>query len=96
MSDFLANLFPDESAIPASVNVIEFEQREYLVDGKLRTWAGDLNPVLSPVYIKTSSGLKQKVIGKTPLLTSKEALEAMDAAVKAYDLGHGEWPMMSV
>jgi glyceraldehyde-3-phosphate dehydrogenase (NADP+) len=30
------------------------------------------------------------------LLTSKEALEALDAAVQAYDLGHGLWPTMSV
>src|SRR5690606_12590847 len=26
----------------------------------------------------------------------KESLEALDAAVKAYDLGHGVWPTMSV
>jgi glyceraldehyde-3-phosphate dehydrogenase (NADP+) len=96
MSDFLSNIFPEESAIPEAVNVQVVEQREYLIDGTLRTWAGDLNPVLSPVFVKTSGGLKQKVIGKTPLLTSTEALEAMDAAVKAYDLGHGAWPMMSV
>jgi glyceraldehyde-3-phosphate dehydrogenase (NADP+) len=36
------------------------------------------------------------VIGCTPLLTTKESLEALDAAVKAYDLGHGLWPTMSV
>ena len=96
MSDFLANLFPEASSVPAAVNVPELEQREYLIDGKLRSWAGELNPVLSPVYLKTSDGLKQKVIGSTPLLTSKEALEAMEAAVKAYDRGHGAWPMMAV
>src|SRR5690606_7683722 len=40
--------------------------------------------------------LTQKVLGSTPLLTSKESLEALDAAVKAYDLGHGMWPTLSV
>ena len=96
MSDFLENIFPEVSAIPAAMNLPELEQREYLVDGQLRRWAGELNPVLSPVFLKTSSGLKQKVIGHTPLLTSTEALEAMEAAVKAYDRGHGAWPMMAV
>src|SRR5262249_53833311 len=96
MSEFLSHLFPDESAVPPGVNVKEQEQREYLVDGKLRTWNGALNPVYSTVFFKTKDGLKQKLIGRTPLLTSNEALEAMDAAVRAYDLGHGAWPMMSV
>ena len=96
MSDFLENIFPEVSAIPAAMNLPELEQREYLVDGQLRRWAGELNPVLSPVFLKTSTGLKQKVIGHTPLLTSTEALEAMEAAVKAYDRGHGAWPMMAV
>ncbi len=97
MSDFLANVFPDEAAIPASVNLPQFiEQREYLIDGKLKRWEGELNPVASPVFVKKGNGYEQKVIGSTPLLTSKEALEALDAAVKAYDQGHGEWPSMSV
>lgn len=96
MSEFLSHLFPDITAVPDSVQVPEIEQREYLIDGKLRSWTGELNSVYSPVYLKTAKGLTQKLIGKTPLLTSKEALEAMEAAVKAYDLGHGVWPMMSV
>jgi glyceraldehyde-3-phosphate dehydrogenase (NADP+) len=35
-------------------------------------------------------------IGKTPLLTSAEALHALEAAVEAYQLGHGAWPTMAV
>ncbi len=96
MSDFLSTLFPEEAAVPDAVNVKDIEQREYLIDGKLKTWNGELNPVLSPIYVRTSGGLKQKIIGKTPLLTSAEALDAMEAAVRAYDKGHGLWPMMSV
>ncbi len=30
------------------------------------------------------------------MLTTKESLAALDAAVKAYDLGHGDWPTKSV
>ena len=97
MSEFLANLFPEESSIPSAVNLPGFiEQREYLINGELKRWGGELNPVVSPVYIKKGSGYEQKTIGSTPLLTSKEALEALDAAVSAYDQGHGAWPSMSV
>lgn len=72
------------------------EQREYLIGGELRTWKGNLSPVLSPVHIRNGEKLEQKIIGYTPLLDSNEALLALDAAVKAYDLGKGEWPTMSV
>jgi glyceraldehyde-3-phosphate dehydrogenase (NADP+) len=97
MNEQLVNVFPDEQAIPEKFRIEEpIEQREYLINGELKTWSGNLNPVLSPVFIKEGNEFKQKVIGSTPLLTSKESLEALDAAVKAYDLGHGLWPTLSV
>lgn len=97
MSDFLKDLFPTEDSIPVSARLPQFiEQREYLINGELRTWQGDLNPVLSPVFLKKGDGYEQKIIGSTPLLTSTEALQALDAAVAAYDLGHGAWPRMTV
>jgi glyceraldehyde-3-phosphate dehydrogenase (NADP+) len=97
MSEVLSNLFPEEKAIPSSVSLPGYmEQREYLIDGKMVTWKGDMSPVASPVCIRNGNKSEQKIIGSTPLLTSKEALEALDAAVRAYDQGHGEWPTMSV
>jgi glyceraldehyde-3-phosphate dehydrogenase (NADP+) len=97
MSQILANVFPSENEIPEQFKIAQpLDQREYLINGELKTWTGNLNPVLSPVFVKDGSGYKQKVIGSTPLLTSKESLEALDAAVKAYDLGRGVWPTMSV
>lgn len=97
MSEFLPDLFPSEESIPVSVRLPHFiEQREYLINGELRIWQGDLNPVLSPVFIKKGDGFEQKKIGSTPLLTSHEAMHALDAAVAAYDLGHGIWPLMTV
>ena len=97
MSDFLSNLFPAEKDIPVQFQLPRYlEQREYLIGGELRTWSGTVNPVGSPVFLKDGTGYKQKVIGSTPLLTKLEALQALDAAVKAYDLGHGVWPTMSV
>ena len=97
MSAFLPDFFPTEESIPASARLTDFiEQREYLINGELRTWSGDLNPVLSPIFIKKGDVHEQKIIGTTPLLTSHEALHALDAAVAAYDLGHGVWPLMTV
>jgi glyceraldehyde-3-phosphate dehydrogenase (NADP+) len=97
MSNLLENLFAGAVEPPAAARIPEFtEQREYLVDGKLLTWQGELAPVRSPICVKTDKGLEQKVIGSTPLLTSKEALAALDAAVRAYDLGRGVWPTMRV
>jgi glyceraldehyde-3-phosphate dehydrogenase (NADP+) len=97
MSQILANVFPQENAIPDQFKIAQpIEQREYLINGELKMWTGNLNPVLSPVFLKEGNGYTQKIIGSTPLLTSKESLEALDAAVKAYDMGHGMWPTMSV
>ncbi len=97
MSHLLSHVFPRENDIPDRFRIDEaLEQREYLIGGELKTWTGNLNPVLSPVFVKEGDSYKQKVIGSTPLLTSKESLDALDAAVKAYDLGQGLWPTLSV
>jgi glyceraldehyde-3-phosphate dehydrogenase (NADP+) len=97
MSRLLADVFPIENTIPADLKIEQaLDQREYLINGELRTWTGNLNPVLSPVCIRNGKELKQQLIGNTPLLTSKESLEALDSAVKAYDMGQGLWPTMSV
>jgi glyceraldehyde-3-phosphate dehydrogenase (NADP+) len=97
MSQFLSNVFPEESAIPEQFRIQQsIEQREYLINGEMKTWEGNLNPVQSPVFVKDGNSFRQKTIGSTPLLTTKESMEALDAAVKAYDLGHGHWPTLSV
>jgi glyceraldehyde-3-phosphate dehydrogenase (NADP+) len=97
MSEFLMNVFPEESIIPEQFRIEEpIEQREYLINGEMKTWEGNLNPVQSPVFVREGTSYKQMSIGSTPLLTTKESLEALDAAVKAYDRGLGLWPTLSV
>jgi glyceraldehyde-3-phosphate dehydrogenase (NADP+) len=97
MSQSVLNIFPTENSIPEQFQLAEpVEQREYLINGEMKTWSGSLNPVLSPVFVKEGNEYKQKVIGSTPLLTSKESLEALDSAVHAYNMGNGLWPTMSV
>jgi len=91
------NIFPKQTDIPAEWQLSGFiEQREYLVDGELRTWQGQMNEVVSPVSLTTNGSVEKNIIGSTPMLTQKESLEALDAAVNAYQKGMGEWPTMSV
>jgi glyceraldehyde-3-phosphate dehydrogenase (NADP+) len=97
MSQSLIEIFPEESTIPDAHQAPAYiEQREYLIDGELKIWKGEVSPVMSPVFIKEGSSYKQKILGNTPLLTADEAMRALDSAVKAHDLGKGEWPTMSV
>jgi len=91
------NLFPAPEDIPAEYQLGEYqEQREYLIGGALHHWQGEVNPIASPVCLNKNGNLEQAVIGATPLLDGETALHAMDAAVAAYDSGHGTWPAMSV
>jgi glyceraldehyde-3-phosphate dehydrogenase (NADP+) len=93
----LDNLYPRADEIPEQFRAgPAIEQREYLVDGELRQWAGPLAPVLSPVSLQTDTGLESVVLGSTPLMDEDTALTALDAAVKAYDRGQGAWPTMRV
>ena len=97
MSTILSRIFPEANSVPGQFRLdAHIEQREYLLNGELKTWSGPLNPVVSPVYLREDGALRQVVIGATPLLTAKEALEALEAATKAYDLGRGAWPTRSV
>jgi len=97
MKNNLTALFPKTEDIPAQYSIPQpIEQREYLINGEMKKWNGDLNPVLSPVFIQSNGKLTQANIGSTPLLTEKEALEALDAALAAYDLGRGHWPTLGV
>jgi glyceraldehyde-3-phosphate dehydrogenase (NADP+) len=93
----LEKLFPTEDQIPSEYNLTEpIEQREYLVNGEMRAWGGKTQDVWSPVYVKTANGLEQKRIGSYPITDPADAMEVLDSAVKAFNHGRGEWPMMSV
>jgi acyl-CoA reductase-like NAD-dependent aldehyde dehydrogenase len=98
--DFTAQLekmFVEEEAIPRQYLIgTEIHQREYLSNGEMRKWDGEIHEVYSPVCIRTAAGLKRKLIGTYPVCSEKEAFEALDAAVAAYDNGRGQWPTMSV
>jgi glyceraldehyde-3-phosphate dehydrogenase (NADP+) len=93
----LAACFPEASQIPADYQLPTVRQREYLINGQMRQWEGPSTDVFSPVMLKQPDGsLERPVIGSYPVTTDSEALEALDAAVAAYDNGRGEWPTMSL
>jgi len=93
----LSAIFVAEDQIPEQYRLAEqLHQREYLSNGEMLPWDGEVHTVLSPVCIQSPEGLQRKVIGTYPLCTEKESFDALDAAVAAYDNGRGTWPTMSV
>jgi acyl-CoA reductase-like NAD-dependent aldehyde dehydrogenase len=93
----LENIFVKEEEVPAEHSLPgEIHQKEYLTNGEMLQWNGAVHEVYSPICFRTDEGLKRKLIGTYPVCTEVEAMNALDAAVKAYNNGRGEWPTMSV
>jgi acyl-CoA reductase-like NAD-dependent aldehyde dehydrogenase len=95
--DLVRSIFVEESQIPEEFKLKqEIHQREYLSNGEMKQWEGAVHTVFSPVAVKTDDGYIRTVIGTYPVCTETEAMEALEAAVAAYDNGRGQWPTMSV
>jgi glyceraldehyde-3-phosphate dehydrogenase (NADP+) len=69
-------------------------QNTYLVDGELKTWTGETSEVYST--ISSTETYKPTLLGTIPTLGEKEALDALNSAVTAYNKGQGSWPTMKV
>jgi glyceraldehyde-3-phosphate dehydrogenase (NADP+) len=93
----ISNLFPTLEEVPPEFQLqTPIHQREYLLNGELRTWSGETEVVQSPILVKINGELQAITLGDFPLFTPQQALEALDAAVKAFDNGKGAWAKMSV
>lgn len=93
----VSSIFPAEMEIPAEARIDRpVIQTEYLINGQIRSWSGPQSEVLSPVCIKSPAGHRRFVLGSFPMLSQKDALEAVDSACGAYNSGQGAWPTMSV
>jgi glyceraldehyde-3-phosphate dehydrogenase (NADP+) len=97
----LEPLFPTMAEIPAGADFAPVGGTfdggtSYLVDGEIRTWTGRTQDVLSPICIRTESGLARRRIGLEARLSPEEALGALGAASRAWDSGRGRWPTMRV
>ncbi|AXG68683.1 NADP-dependent glyceraldehyde-3-phosphate dehydrogenase [Kordia sp. SMS9] len=82
-------------SIPEKYQITEtITQNTYLVDGELKKWTGQTSEVYSTI---SSTEVYQKtLLGTIPTLGETEALEALNAAVSAYNKGQGLWPTMKV
>lgn len=85
-----------DSEIPQKYQIPEIHQRDYLLNGKLVPWKGDVAEVFSPVFVPGPNGPERKLLGTIPQTTPKEAIESLEAALAAYDDGQGIWPTMPV
>lgn len=83
------NSIPEQFQIKSQIH-----QNSYLVNGELKSWSGESSEVYST--ISSTNTYQPTLLGTIPTLGEKEALEALDAAVNAYDKGQGLWPTMKV
>lgn len=93
----IESIFPSTDNIPEAYQLQSpIDQRDYLINGELRHWDGDMETVFSPVHLQVGGELIPATVGQFPSLTENESLAALDAATAAYDRGQGLWPTMSV
>ena len=82
-------IIPDKFKITS-----EIHHDTYLINGELKRWKGNTTKVASTIsstdtYIPTA-------LGSIPDMGETEAIEALDAALGAYNQGQGVWPTMKV
>jgi len=91
----LARLFPQEQDIPERFRMNTcLDQNRVLVNGEIAPWKGRVGDVFSPIYLRKENAWTKKRIGSHPVMTRKEALQALDAARRAFSPGNGKWPSL--
>lgn len=80
---------PEEFQIKKTI-----DQRNYLVNGQLKSWSGNSTAVYST--ISSTDDYKPTLLGSIPDMGEPEALDSLEAALGAYDKGKGIWPTMKV
>lgn len=83
--------------IPSEFKIDPYKCDKYLINGDLRKWEGKTSDVFSSISTKNKEGKTNPTfLGSVPDIDSNVALEAAEAADKAYDRGKGVWPTMKV
>lgn len=83
------------NSIPVQYQISEpTVQNTYLINGELKNWSGATTDVFST--ISSTDNYAPTFLGTTPSMGEKEALEALDSSVLAYNNGQGSWPTMKV
>ncbi|MBE7410579.1 MAG: NADP-dependent glyceraldehyde-3-phosphate dehydrogenase [Leptospiraceae bacterium] len=96
MSENSIHIFKPRQEIQEKFSIPAIKQNEYLCDGELKTWNGEVSKVYSPICFPDKDNFKEEPIGYYPLLREKEILEILNSSVNAYSNGNGIWPTMSV
>ncbi len=96
LQEKITAIFPEAGQIPEQFQIQPLHQKEYLVGGEMRQWTGATQDVYSPIYVKNGDKFESLLIGSYPITDEAEAMDALNAALKAYDNGRGEWPTMSL
>jgi glyceraldehyde-3-phosphate dehydrogenase (NADP+) len=93
----ILSTFPSSKNIPAAFALSRpLDYPHYLLNGEILSWSGEMEDVYSPIEILENGAYEKTLIGRCPVLSAEVGLQAMDAAVEAYDNGMGRWPTMSV
>ncbi len=83
------------TTIPKEYQIDSIITRDtYLVNGILKKWTGKTTQVFSS--ISSTKEYKPTLLGTIPDMGEKEAIEAVEAAERAYNNGQGLWPTMKV
>ena len=81
--------------IPEKFQIKEpLNQNTYLINGELKEWNGETTSIYST--ISSSENYAPTLLGTTPVMGEKEALEALESSVLAYNNGQGSWPTLKV
>lgn len=71
--------------------------QKYLLNGELKRWEGETSEVFSAIYTSNDQGeLAPTSLGRIPVMKEENALQALDAALDAFNNGQGLWPTMRV
>jgi len=55
----LQNLFPEPNSIPAEFRLQPIHQKEYLINGVVKLWEGEVREVYSPICVRVNGALEQ-------------------------------------
>lgn len=88
--------FPgSESEVPDDVRVDTARwHRQWLCDGEVRRWDGEVAEVRSPVCV--GPALEPARVGEIAMIDRAAALDAIGAAKRAWADGRGAWPSMRI
>lgn len=81
-----SKLFPTLEGLQAIEVPQMIEQREFLCDGQLIEWQGDVTDVYSPIYYHDKGQWERIRLGSYPEMGAKDVSEVLIKAQKAYGL----------